>query len=46
MSSATRATTVVNQARRSRTWSMSDRANRSQASWTASSASATDPSIR
>ena len=42
----TRATTVVTQAPRLSTQLASDRLSRSQASWTASSASASEPSIR
>jgi hypothetical protein len=42
----TRATTVVSQASRFSTLLVSARLRRSQASWTASSASLTEPSIR
>ncbi len=41
-----RLTTVVSHPRRLTTSLVSERAIRSQASWTASSASSTDPSIR
>jgi hypothetical protein len=46
MFSEMRATTVVSQARRFSISLVSLRLSRSQASWTASSASLTDPSIR
>jgi hypothetical protein len=46
MFSETRATTVVSHARRFSMSSVSERLNRSQASWTASSASLSEPSIR
>jgi hypothetical protein len=46
MFSATRATTVVSQARRFSTSPVSAPASRSQASYTASSASLSEPSIR
>ena len=46
MSSETRATTVVSQPARFSTRDGSVRVRRSQASWTASSASLTDPSMR
>jgi len=46
MFSDTRATTVVNQAPRFATALVSVRLSRSQASWTASSASLSEPSIR
>ncbi len=42
----TRATTVVSQARRFATSLVSDRLSRIQASWTASSASLSEPSMR
>ena len=46
MFSETRATTVVSQAPRFSTSLVSVRLSRSQASWTASSASLSEPSIR
>jgi hypothetical protein len=46
MSRETRATTVVSQPPRFSTPLVSERLNRSQASWTASSASPSEPSIR
>ena len=46
MFSETRATTVVSQPPRFSTWFASVRLSRSQASWTASSASLSEPSIR
>ena len=46
MSSETRATTVVSHPPRFSTLDVSDRLRRSHASWTASSASLTEPSIR
>ena len=46
MFSDTRATTVVSHPPRFSTWLESERASRSQASWTASSASLIEPSIR
>ncbi len=46
MFSETRATTVVSQALRFSTSLVSVRFSRSQASWTASSASLSEPSIR
>ena len=42
----TRATTVVSHAPRFSTWAASVRLSRSQVSWTASSASVAEPSIR